>query len=129
MNKEKVTSSEELGEIAEETDENDRRDFLKTAATAAGAMAAFSILGAFMGDEAAAQGGDEADEGNEGEDAQMRPVPEMVRNMKLNIATRRDSRELSFSGRGLGEALQAHGLIPPDIVNPSKASVHIFLKW
>ncbi|MFC1712262.1 hypothetical protein ACFL6S_01270 [Candidatus Poribacteria bacterium] len=126
MSKEKAISPEELEEVTEESDENDRRAFLKTAAKAAGAMAMFSVAGALVDDEAVAQ-----DEPEDGGDALKRPPIPEVRNMKMNIANKSNSREMSFSGRGLGAALQAQGLIPAEIKGAAlnRASIIIHFKW
>ncbi|MFC1712264.1 twin-arginine translocation signal domain-containing protein [Candidatus Poribacteria bacterium] len=121
MNKEKAISPEELEEVIKETDESDRRAFLKTAAQAAGAMAVFSVAGALIGDEAVAQ--------EEEDPVQARPATKVVRNMRMNIANKSNSRQLSFSGRGLGEALQAQGFIPSNVKNLNNVSFDVFLKW
>ena len=123
MSKEEAISSEELEEVVEETDESDRRAFLKTAAKAAGAMALFSVAGSLVDDEAVAQ---EEDEGED--DVATRPNP-VLRNMRMDIANKSSSRQLSFSGKGLGEALQAQGFIPSSVKNLNNVSIIIYLKW
>ena len=47
----------------------------------------------------------------------------------MDVANKNDSRQLSFSGKDLGKALQEQGLIPSDVKNLDKASIHIVLKW
>jgi hypothetical protein len=123
MSKEKAISPEELGEATEEADANDRRDFLKTAAQAAGAMAIFSVAGALIGDEAMAQDDDEP--------VQARPASKTVRNMKMNIVNKSNSRQISFSGQELGKALQAQGLIPSDVSGAAlnRASIIFHFEW
>ncbi|MFC1712266.1 twin-arginine translocation signal domain-containing protein [Candidatus Poribacteria bacterium] len=115
---------EKLNEVVEETDENDRRAFLKTAAKVAGAMAISSVVGALVDDEAVA--GETPEEG--GEPLKKPPIP-VVRNMRMNIANKSNSRQLSFSGRGLGAALQAQGFIPSSVKNLNNVSFDVFLKW
>ncbi|MFC1712263.1 hypothetical protein ACFL6S_01275 [Candidatus Poribacteria bacterium] len=117
MSKEKAISPEELGEVGKETDESDRRAFLKTAAKAAGAVAMLSVAGALVDDEVTAS------------EPFIRPVTPMVRNMRMDIARGSKSKQLSFSGKGLGKALQEQGLIPSDVKNLDKASIEISLKW
>ena len=111
-------------EMEEKLDESDRRVFLKKAAKAAGAMALFSTTGALVGGEAVAN--EIPEEG--GEPLKKPPIAE-VRNMRMNIANKSKSRELSFSGRGLGEAFQAQGLIPASVKNLNNVSIHVIWKW
>jgi hypothetical protein len=89
-------------------------------------MAMFSVAGALIDDEAVAQ---EDEEG--GGDLLKKPPVAQVRNMKMNIANKSKSREISFSGQGLGKALQAQGLIPPEIKGAAlnRASIIIHFKW
>ncbi|MFC1712265.1 hypothetical protein ACFL6S_01285 [Candidatus Poribacteria bacterium] len=109
MDEEKAISPEELEEVTQEADENDRRVFLKTAAKVAGAVAVSSAMGALIAETAAAG--------------------VIVEDMEMNVARNSKGQQLSFSGRGLGKALQAQGLIPSSVKNLNKASIEILFKW